>query len=47
MPEDDPDSAKAAAEICFDGNGFDRATFHREMNGRTAAFFAARLKGAD
>ena len=42
-----PQLAKAAPEICLDGNGFDRAAFHREMNGKVAAFFAARLKGAD
>jgi predicted dienelactone hydrolase len=42
-----PQLAQAASEICRDGNGFDRAAFHREMNGKVAAFFAARLKGAD
>ena len=30
-----PQLAKAAPEICLDGNGFDRAAFHREMNGES------------
>ena len=42
-----PQLAQAAPEICRDANGFDRVAFHREMNGKVAAFFAARLKGAD
>jgi hypothetical protein len=42
-----PQLAQVAPEVCRDPNGFDRVAFHREMNGKVAAFFAARLKGAD
>ena len=39
--------AKVAPEICRDGNGFDRAAFHREMDAKVVTFFTARLKRAD
>jgi predicted dienelactone hydrolase len=38
-----PAVAKAAAEICTDPPGFDRAAFHKEFNAAVLAFFRAHL----
>jgi len=38
-----PELAKAAPVLCTDPPGFDRATFHKELNAAVVAFFRMHL----
>ena len=43
LPPCPPEMAKRAPEICSDSPGFDRETFHKEMDAKVLAFFRKNL----